>query len=736
MPVARPPELVRPVALEPGACRQVAQRAAHTAFCWLLVAAAALAAEPETVAPPRKAPAQPPHPTKGADTSTKSNEERRTPARPPRVTKKEADDWAREELRDDPLLADELVSLPELRAALSAEATREMAIPRHFGRAQLTDAQRKEFLAEALGNDSPVVRRQAAEEIGSRRWLDDIVGPMLLGLARRDDPATRQAVVVALEFVPLEAQDAPEHYVQALLAALVANDERVRTAAMSQLRRWSAAAVPMLTEAIQSGDAALKRAAAEVLAEILRDEQARSVKPGEGAPQPTADVEPSVRFPWLDKKSGGGGGIPRDLDPAKSRSGELIEPTTSRALDEAPPDVVRVFFGTNRELLANTPDPRNRLYTLPWVLGLVLLVVYLRIRPRAPKAMPRNRALTLAMLSLAAVVGYWCVSDWNQAYRTASSGHVGAVFGPHRESSGLLRFGSCEISLPPTHVVGEVEQPLLGAEDESTHVVLRRTDLMEYESFMRAARAVLDRAGEGRRDCFVFVHGYNTSFEQAARRTAQIHYDLQFAGAPMFYSWPSRGGLRHYPSDRNEIQYSYRYLKEFLSGLIDRLSADRINVIAHSMGADALGRALVEMGDRGKVFNQIVLAAPDIDEGVFREQVAPAMARLAERRTMYCSSNDWALVASNVFNDGRRAGDASSGIFVIKESDTVDASGIDTTLLGHSYYGDCLPLLKDVELLFERNLPPQDRELDAVTLVDASYWRFRRPKSLTEAPSE
>jgi esterase/lipase superfamily enzyme len=45
------------------------------------------------------------------------------------------------------------------------------------------------------------------------------------------------------------------------------------------------------------------------------------------------------------------------------------------------------------------------------------------------------------------------------------------------------------------------------------------------------------------------VHGFNVSFENALRRTAQIAYDLDFDGAPFLFSWPSRDSLLSYASD-------------------------------------------------------------------------------------------------------------------------------------------------------------------------------------------
>jgi hypothetical protein len=94
---------------------------------------------------------------------------------------------------------------------------------------------------------------------------------------------------------------------------------------------------------------------------------------------------------------------------------------------------------------------------------------------------------------------------------------------------------------------------------------------------------------------------------------------------------------------------------------------------------------------------------------------------------MYCSKNDWALHASKRFNDSRRAGDSNGGPLVASGLDTVDASDMDTELLGHSYYGNCLPLLNDLRLLIEQNRPPADRNLEPLfETPERPYWIFAR----------
>jgi esterase/lipase superfamily enzyme len=86
------------------------------------------------------------------------------------------------------------------------------------------------------------------------------------------------------------------------------------------------------------------------------------------------------------------------------------------------------------------------------------------------------------------------------------------------------------------------------------------------------------------KDAFVFVHGYNVSFEDAARRTGQMAFDLNFIGAPIFYSWPSNGTVAAYLQDETNVAWSAPHFRTFLALLSERSGAERIHVIAHSMG--------------------------------------------------------------------------------------------------------------------------------------------------------
>ncbi|MBL9091999.1 MAG: alpha/beta hydrolase [Planctomycetaceae bacterium] len=623
----------------------------------------------------------------------------------PAVVTPPADDWAGELLQQDPLAKKTTVTAADLRAALADDKAAEFALERHFGRATLTADESAAILKEALGHKLPAVRRQAAQQLARLGLLDEVVAERLLEQVKGGDAAAYRNVVLALANCTLPWAKSPPDYFRAVLEALASDDPVAVEAAQKQIDRWGADAVPRLLELIKGDDAALRKSAAIALGRV--------VGPTPGGAASSAALGPL----------GSGGPV------AVAKGSPLSETTvhSERDLDLEKPEVVRVFYGTNREVLDVRPDPGWTLYGLPVLFLFLLYLTYRRVRRSVREKTTSSivgGTFSTALLLGASVYVFFL---WNAALRESLTVTSGTIYGPRRDKAGGVHYGYCDVSIPPSHKAGEVERPTFGVEDEAEHVILRRTEEVEEQNFYKQVRALLEDRPSDDRNCFIFVHGYNVSFEKAAMRTAQIHYDLKFTGVPMFYSWPSRAAVRSYFSDRNEINYSAEHVAKFLLDAAQRLDAKRIHVIAHSMGADAVSKAIVQMGDRGRIFDQIVLAAPDVDADVFREQIAPRMHKIANRTTLYCSRNDWALHASYAFNDSVRLGDSSRGIVILDGMDTVDASDIDTDLLGHSYYGDCLTLLGDVKLVIEKNLPPPDRRLVSRAVEKLSYWTFGPP---------
>ena len=154
-------------------------------------------------------------------------------------------------------------------------------------------------------------------------------------------------------------------------------------------------------------------------------------------------------------------------------------------------------------------------------------------------------------------------------------------------------------TIPKLHKIGRLESPsLLRFEfrpDPKKHIVLAKLQNLEEQVFFdEVAQSVAKSIAK---DSLVFIHGYNVSFEDAARRTGQIAFDLNFIGAPIFYSWPSNNRATAYLKDETNITWSTPHFLKFLETLAERSGAKRIHIIAHSMGNRAVCDALKALED-------------------------------------------------------------------------------------------------------------------------------------------
>ncbi len=310
------------------------------------------------------------------------------------------------------------------------------------------------------------------------------------------------------------------------------------------------------------------------------------------------------------------------------------------------------------------------------------------------------------------------------------------VYGGDR---GDLRFGVTTVSIPLEHRVGALETPsiwrLEWCNDPERFVVLLSVEETDESQFFKdVAARVQASAGKS---AFVFVHGYNVTFTDAARRTAQMAYDLGFDGAPVFYSWPSQASYASYKVDETNAEWSRLDFKNFLKDFVARSDAEHIYLIAHSMGTRVLTGALKELvledpSIREK-FDEIVLAAPDIDADTFKRDIAPNILAGEGGTTLYASSGDYALMASKTFAGYRRAGDTTGGITIAPGVDTIDASAIRTDFVGHSYYADSGSVLGDLrDLILHRKRPDKRSRLSPVKAKSGRYWTF----SSGQAPAQ
>lgn len=306
-----------------------------------------------------------------------------------------------------------------------------------------------------------------------------------------------------------------------------------------------------------------------------------------------------------------------------------------------------------------------------------------------------------------------------------------------------LELGRALVTVPKIHEVPSIERPWAirvfnitlyeEAEDPNRHFTMEEIKSLTEDQFLAEVRERLAASARYKDHAFVFVHGYNTSFDYAVFRAAQISYDLKFDGAAFAYSWPSGGGLSSYTYDRESSGQAEPYLKQFMELVINKTGAKSVSIIAHSMGNQPTLQVLRDLRRSkpdGVQISQIILAAPDVDRDNF-ENIAAEIQGLASGVTLYAAGNDRALTVSRNFYGGiPRAGDVpATGPLVLPGIDTIDVSAASTDSLGlnHSGYAENNILLKDIAALIATGTrPPKLRtpDLEEVTTDRGAYWRY------------
>jgi esterase/lipase superfamily enzyme len=240
------------------------------------------------------------------------------------------------------------------------------------------------------------------------------------------------------------------------------------------------------------------------------------------------------------------------------------------------------------------------------------------------------------------------------------------------------------------------------------------------------------------KEAFVYLHGFNNTFEDTVFVGAELWHFLGRRGVPIVYSWPAKQSLFGYGYDRESSEFTVFHFKQFLRAIAGCPGLEKIHILAHSRGTDVAASAFRELvisanaspksvkmpadspglGARNvldKVGN-VVLAAADIDMEVASQRLVAEMTFMsAERVTIYLSHDDKALnLAVWLFESIGRLGELSLRIFSpdhVKTLETIDRidfidARVDTGFMGHAYFHSSPAVSSDLILLLRDNLSP------------------------------
>jgi esterase/lipase superfamily enzyme len=304
--------------------------------------------------------------------------------------------------------------------------------------------------------------------------------------------------------------------------------------------------------------------------------------------------------------------------------------------------------------------------------------------------------------------------------------------GAEASNDGSATFSLQAVSVPPGHSPGEIELPRFGSPDPKKNFVVTRRRTLDPEAFRaELASHISGRIGNSR-DVLLYVHGFNTSLEEARFRLAQIVADGGFTGVPVLFSWPSKGELFAYESDKESATASRDALTRLISDMSHTPGVGRVQILAHSMGSWLTMEALRENAIAGHPdldgkLGSVMLAAPDIDLSVFRQQLA----RLdASHVSVFVSRDDRALsLSSRIAGSRPRLGamDPSNP----KDAAEIDAMGVhvyDLSMLrsgwvGHDTYANAPDAVRQIGA----TLTKKRADSDVQAVIDAGATPITSP---------
>jgi esterase/lipase superfamily enzyme len=272
-----------------------------------------------------------------------------------------------------------------------------------------------------------------------------------------------------------------------------------------------------------------------------------------------------------------------------------------------------------------------------------------------------------------------------------------------------LTYGTCRVAIDTEERTVDGLTRFLSDRDANPYYAVQEIKAFSWQGFESQLQSALH--GSSSHDALLFVHGYNTSFDEACRRAAQLAYETKFNGIILLYSWPSHNSWLKYAADEEMVEWSQPHFNGFLKNILSLKGIQKVTIVAHSMGNRLILRALcsdlLSKGESRQI-GEVVLAAPDVNRLVF-EQYRAYRSITNKQVTLYASDHDQALRLSKWFHSYIRAGDARPSIEIVDGVESIDASEVDTSFLGHSYIGESRSVLADLASLISSDTEPDKR---------------------------
>ncbi len=250
--------------------------------------------------------------------------------------------------------------------------------------------------------------------------------------------------------------------------------------------------------------------------------------------------------------------------------------------------------------------------------------------------------------------------------RAIKDGHLsneGSAFGP-------MRFG---VMPAPGDITA-----LWGQDFNCSYKTCLSAPRRELGGYARLFRELYEETSQSGKEVLFFIHGYKHTYDQL-KKTVEV-LDRQYVSKPdsnighiVAFSWATSAKTIHYDFDFLAADTAGKDLCAFLLELKDFLQeafeseedaqafANKLNLVTISMGSRVLEKTVECFFSQEEplpfqAFNEVILAAPDLDFTVFDGEMMPRIAELARRTHCHFNNVDAILFISQLKNRKKRLG--------------------------------------------------------------------------------
>jgi len=249
----------------------------------------------------------------------------------------------------------------------------------------------------------------------------------------------------------------------------------------------------------------------------------------------------------------------------------------------------------------------------------------------------------------------------------------------------------------------------------------------------------------------VMTEGYKDNFELTAIKSASFAYFLDVNTPILLFDWPGNQSVSPWGYERARVMAdkSGPYLAHMLMKIVREIKPDKLWIESSSLGCQVVCSAFEEMyketdfSDSELELAHVVLSAPDVKDDEFEGQFKDEIAALVEELTVYVSSNDRALLLTEIIDSQKRLGRQKSRVTKQKHLEEardilylkslmpekialVDVTLIDKASYGHGYYMESPEYFDDFYLRLFGAKRPLNRNLYLVDKEgDMDYWILR-----------